>query len=48
MLPAGKRAGLLDKDRTRLLLSWRHSGFSVHNFVTIPAGHGRALEALAR
>jgi hypothetical protein len=34
--------------RTRLLLSWHHSGFSVHNFVTVPAGDGRALEALAR
>ena len=42
------RAGLLDEDRTRLLLSWRHSGFSVHNSVTVPAGDGRALEALAR
>ncbi len=43
-----QRAGLLDDDRTRLLLSWHHSGFSVHNFVTVPAGDGRALEALAR
>jgi hypothetical protein len=43
-----QRAGLLDEDRTRLLLSWHHSGFSVHNAVTVPAGDGRALEALAR
>ncbi|HEX2757283.1 MAG TPA: transposase [Thermoanaerobaculia bacterium] len=43
-----QRAGLPDEDRTRLLLSWPHSGFSVHNFVTVPAGDGRALEALAR
>ena len=43
-----QREGLLDEDRTRLLLSWRHSGFSVHNSVTVPAGDGRALEALAR
>src|SRR5450830_933768 len=43
-----QREGLLDEDRTRLLLSWHHSGFSVHNAVTIPAGDGRALEALAR
>ena len=43
-----QRAGLLDEDRTRLLLSWHHSGFSVHNSVTVPAGDGRALEALAR
>jgi len=43
-----QRAYLLDEDRTRLLLSWQHSGFSVHNSVTVPAGDGRALEALAR
>jgi len=43
-----QRAGLLDEDRTRLLLSWNHSGFSVHNSVTVPAGDSRALEALAR
>ncbi len=43
-----QRADLLDEDRTRLLLSWQHSGFSVHNSVTVPAGDGRALEALAR
>jgi hypothetical protein len=41
-----QRAGLLDEDRTGLLLSWHHSGFSVHNFVTVPAGDGCALEAL--
>jgi len=41
-----QHAGLLDEDRTRLLLSWHHSGFSVHNFVTVPAGDGRAFEAL--
>jgi len=43
-----QRAGLLDDDRTRLLLSWHHSGFSVHNTVTVEAADGRALEALAR
>jgi Putative transposase/Transposase zinc-binding domain len=43
-----QREGLLDEDRTRLLLSWHHSGFSVHNLVTVPAGDGGALEALAR
>jgi Putative transposase/Transposase zinc-binding domain len=43
-----QRADLLDEDRTRLLLSWQHSGFSVHNAVTVPAGDGHALEALAR
>jgi hypothetical protein len=34
--------GLLEENRTRLLLSWRHSGFSVHNAVTVPPGDGRA------
>jgi hypothetical protein len=43
-----QREGLLDEDRTRLLLSWHHSGFSVHNLVIVPAGDGGALEALAR
>ena len=43
-----QQAGLLDEDRTRLLLFRDHSGFSVHNAVTVPAGDGRALEALAR
>ena len=43
-----QRADLLDEDRTRLLLSWQHSGFSVPDLVTVPAGNGRALEALAR
>jgi hypothetical protein len=43
-----QRAGLLDEDRTKLLLSWPHSGFSVHNSVTRPAGDYHALEALAR
>ena len=35
-----QRAGLLDEDRIKLLLSWHHSGFSVHN--TVPAGDSRA------
>ncbi len=41
-------AGLLEEDRVRLLLSWRHTGFPVHNRVTVPHGDGRANEALAR
>ena len=28
--------GLLDEDRTRLLLSWNHSGFRVISFITEP------------
>jgi len=43
-----QRAGRLDEDRTRLLLSWPHCGFSVQNAVTVSAGNGPALEALAR
>jgi hypothetical protein len=43
-----QREGLLDEDRTRLLLSWHHSGSSAHNSATVPAGDGRALEALVR
>ncbi len=39
-----QRTGLLDEDRTRPLLSWHHSSFSVHNFVTVAAGDGRALD----
>jgi hypothetical protein len=41
-------AGLLDEDRVRLLLSWRHTGFSVHNQVTVAPADGRAIETLAR
>jgi hypothetical protein len=42
------REGLLDEERARLLLSWRHSGFSVHTSVTVPPGDGEGLERLAR
>ena len=40
--------GLLSEERTRLLLSWRHSGFSVHNSVTVPPDGRDGLERLAR
>ena len=40
--------GLLSEERTRLLLSWRHSGFSVHNTVTVPSDDRDDLERLAR
>jgi hypothetical protein len=40
--------GLLSEERTRLLLSWRHSGFSVHTSVTVPADDWDGLERLAR
>jgi hypothetical protein len=41
-------AGLLSEERTRLLLSWRHSGFSVHASVTVPPDDRDGLERLAR
>jgi hypothetical protein len=40
--------GLLSEERTRLLLSWRHSGFSVHTTVTVPPDDRDGLERLAR
>jgi hypothetical protein len=40
--------GLLSEERTRLLLSWRHSGFSVHTSVTVPPDDRDGLERLAR
>jgi len=40
--------GLLSGERTRLLLSWRHSGFSVHTSVTVPPDDRDGLERLAR
>jgi hypothetical protein len=42
------REGLFDEERARLLLSWRHSGFSVHTSVTVPPGDGEGFERLAR
>jgi hypothetical protein len=40
--------GLLTDERTRLLLSWRHTGFSVHNRVRVEPEDGAAVERLAR
>jgi len=40
--------GLLSEERTRLLLSWRHTGFSVHNGVRVEPEDGAAVERLAR
>ncbi len=40
--------GLLNDERTQLLLSWRHTGFSVHNRVRVDQGDMGALERLAR
>jgi len=36
-------AGLLSQERTELLLSWRHTGFSVHNRVRVEAEDGAAV-----
>ena len=40
--------GLLSEERTALLLSWRHTGFSVHNRVTVEPEDQPAVERLAR
>jgi len=42
-----RRRGLLSQDRIDLLLSWRRSGFSVHNRVYAHPDEGRDFEALA-
>ena len=43
-----RRRGLLSQERIELRLSWRRSGFSVHNRVYVPAQDSRGLEALVR
>ena len=40
--------GLLSEERTELLLSWRHTGFSVHNRVYVEPEDQAAVERLAR
>ena len=40
--------GLLTEERIALLRSWRHSGFSAHNAVTVPPGDTGGIERLAR
>jgi hypothetical protein len=40
--------GLLSEERTELLLSWRHTGFSVHTRVRVEPEDTQALERLAR
>ena len=40
--------GLLGEERSELLLSWRHTGFSVHNRVTVEPEDQPAVERLAR
>jgi hypothetical protein len=43
-----RRRGLLSLERIELLLSWRRSGFSVHNRVHAHPDDGRDFEALVR
>ena len=43
-----RRRGLVSEERIELLLSWRRSGFSVHNRVFAHPGAGRDFEALVR
>ena len=43
-----RRRGLVSEERIDLLLSWRRSGFSVHNRVWAHPADGREFEALVR
>jgi hypothetical protein len=43
-----RRRGLLSQERIELLLSWRRSGFSVHNRVYALPDNGRDFETLVR
>ncbi len=43
-----RREGLIDEQRVALLLSWKHSGFSIHNSVTIQPEAPGATERLVR
>jgi len=40
--------GLLSEERTEVLLSWRHTGFSIHNRVVVEPEDQPAVERLAR
>ena len=40
--------GLLSEERSKLLLSWKHTGFSVHTMVRVEPEDGAAVERLAR
>ena len=43
-----RRRGLLSEERIELLLSWRRSGFSVHNRVYAHPAQEREFEGLVR
>ncbi|HUP49498.1 MAG TPA: transposase [Thermoanaerobaculia bacterium] len=43
-----RKAGLIDEQRMALLLSWKHTGFSVHNSVSVQPEDAGATERLVR
>ncbi len=43
-----RKAGLIDEERIALLLSWKHTGFSVHNSVSVQPDDVGATERLVR
>jgi len=43
-----RKEGLIDEQRIALLLSWKHTGFSVHNSVTVQPDDAGATERLVR
>jgi hypothetical protein len=43
-----RKARLIDDERVALLLSWKHTGFSVHNSVTVQPQDAGASERLVR
>jgi hypothetical protein len=43
-----KKHGLLSDERIELLMSWRHTGFSIDNSVTVYPSDEQGLERLAR
>lgn len=43
-----RKAGVIDEERIALLLSWKHSGFSVHNGVSVEPEDPGAIERLVR
>ena len=42
------KAGVIEEDRIALLLWWKHSGFSIHNSVTVEPEDPLAVERLVR
>ncbi len=42
------KEGLITEERVRMILSWRHSGFHVHNEGKVVANDAEGRERLAR